>query len=267
MIKINDKTLIEIWQETYPKIRPWIAILLIGALLTSVLIDDTKYKIGILSSLVGNIIFLIFDLAKTLKTRLDKIDANLKEPSPPFYPDFNDALPVIKKTISRSLEKNGEVEIKILAVSAQYSWKSLIETIIPQFLRINKSISIKIEMLIVKPALLHNWGQRELENDANNTIIGIENFKRRYKTAFDENKISLDLYQYDNIPHWHGILIDKSVLFMGRCKWEKIGSHYHLLVGQIDYRQFAKSDRFGGDARLELMDNWIDAYKFRVSKI
>jgi hypothetical protein len=265
MIKINDKTLIEIWQETYPKLRPWIAVLLIGALLTSVIFDNTSYKVSILSAFAGNIIFLIFDLTKTLKSRLDKIDSNLQTPIPPFYPNFNNAVEVIKKTITDKLDKNKTVDVKILAVSAQYSWKVLIETIIPPLLK-TENIKINIEILIVKPSLLHNWGQIPLENDANNTIIGVENFKKKYKSSFSENKITLELYQYDNLPHWHGILIDKDVLFMGRCKWEQIDGKYHLLVGQIDYRQFKKADRFGGDARLELVDNWIDAYKFRVSK-
>src|SRR5690606_24257151 len=101
----QDKTLVEIWKETYPKIRPWVAIILVGAFLTSIVVDSTPYKIGILSALAGNIIFLIFDLANTLKARLDKIDNNIKEPQPPSYPDFNDALPIIKKTLIERLSR------------------------------------------------------------------------------------------------------------------------------------------------------------------
>jgi hypothetical protein len=264
-MKNQDKTLVEIWKETYPKIRPWVAIFLVGSFLTSVVVDSTPYKIGILSALASNIIFLIFDLSNTIKARLDKIDNNLKEPEPPTYPDFNDALPVIKKALMERLNRNKDVRIRILAVSAQFSWKTLIETTIPTLLKVGtKNPKIDIEVVIVKPSILHDWGQKQLENDAKNTLIGEENFKRKYKTSFETGKLSLKVYQYDNIPHWHGILIDNDVLFMGRCKWEVIDDkYYHLLVGQIDYRQFRLNDRFGGNARIELIDNWFDAYKFR----
>jgi hypothetical protein len=260
-----SKSLVEIWKETYVKLRPWIAIIFVGALLTSIFVDNTQYKIGLLLSLAANIILLIFDLNNSLKLRLDAIDNKLKEANPPQYPDFNDALPIIRKTLVRRLERNRDVNVKILAVSSQFSWKSMAESIIPSLLKVeNKTGKINIEIAIVNPEILLDWGQESLANDAKNTLIGEANIKRKYKTAFETEKLSLSIYKYDNIPHWHGILIDSDVLFMGRCKWEVVDDRYHLLVGQIDYRQFQKNDRFGGNTRIELVDNWFDAYRFRA---
>jgi hypothetical protein len=264
---LKDKTLLEIWKETYPIVRPWVAIILVATFLTSVVIDNTTYKIGILSALAGNIVFLIFDLTTTLKTRLDNIDKNLREPQPPSFESFNEALPVIKKVLIQKLNNNKDVSIKILAVSAQFSWKVLIQTTVPALLKIAKNPKIHVEIAIVKPSVLQNWGLKQLMKDAQNTIDGIEDFKLKYKTAFSEGKLGLEIYLYDNLPHWHGILIDNDILFMGRCKWEIIDEKYHLLVGQIDYRQFRMNDRFGGNARIELVDNWFNTYKFRSGKI
>ncbi len=267
-MKNRNKTLIEIWKETYPKLRPWVAIVLVGALLTSILIDDTKYKMAVLYALASNVIFLIFDLSTSIKTRLDKIDSNLKEPDPPFYVDFNAALPVIRTILSDRLTKNQDIHIRVLAVSAQFSWKSLVDTTIPALFDIgNKKQKINIEFVIVKPSVLRDWGQRQLESDANSTLLGVENFKGLYKKEFTAERLSLNVYQYDNIPHWHGILIDNDVLFMGRCKWKIIEGKYKLMVGQIDYRQFRTNDRFGGKTRIELVDNWFETYKFRAQRI
>jgi hypothetical protein len=264
----KEKSLIDIWKETYPKVRPWVAIVLVIAFLTSTAVDNTQYKIGLLSTLAANIIFLIFDLATSIKTRLDKIDSNFREPNPPDYIDFNAALPVIRVLLNERLTINKEVKIRILAVSAQFSWTSLIETTIPTlFNSTNKNQKIIIEIVVVKPSVLHDWGQKQLENNVRGTLIGEGTFKKMYQTAFNEGKVSLNIYQYDNIPHWHGILIDNDVLFMGRCKWKIIDGKYHLMVGQIDYRQFREKDKFEGKTRIELVDNWFETYKFRAQKI
>jgi hypothetical protein len=264
----KDKSLVDIWKETYPKIRPWVALILVGTFLTSFLSYNSEYKIVILFALASNIVFLIFDLANTIKTRLDRIESNLKEPEPPSYVDFNEALVVIKGVLSDRLSRNRDVKIKILSVSAQFSWKALVDTAIPVLLKSNNYRNkISIEIGIVKPSVLRDWGQQQLENDASNTLKGEKIFKSRHRSDFENKSISLEIYQYDNIPHWHGVLIDDDLLFMGRCKWELIDERYHLLAGQIDYRQFRVDDRFGGTTRIELVNNWFDTYKFRAGKI
>jgi len=266
--KTSNKPLIDICKETYPLIRPYVAIVLIGSLLLFSIIDNTSSKIGILAALASNIIFLIFDLSNTLKTRLDKIEQSLNQPEPQSYEDFNAALKDIKQILTDKLINNKDVQIKILAVSAQFSWKVLIESAIPKLLEIgNKDPKIDIEIVIVKPSVLRHWGQKKLEDDAQNTLNGEISFRKKFKTAFANGKLKLTIRQYDNIPHWHGILIDNDILFMGRCKWDKIDNHYHLLVGQIDYRLFKKGDRYGGDARIELVENWFDLYSVRALKI
>jgi hypothetical protein len=265
MIKPNFLVLI---RDRIAKIRPIIVgVFILAFSVAPLLTFIPKYRESIVIPFSVVLLYLFFDIYRELKERLDKIDMNLKEPQPPSYSDFNEALPIIKGILDERLSRDQDVTIRILAVSAQFSWKVLIETTIPQLLtNKNYKSKIHIELVIVKPSVLHEWGQRKLENDAKSTLIGEENFKRKYKTLFQEGKLSLFIHQYDNIPHWHGILIDNDLLFMGRCKWEVIDGRYHLLVGQIDYRQFRINDRFGGNTRIELINSWFDAYKFRATK-
>lgn len=261
------RTFLVTLRETVSKLRPYIAAAFIVAFSIAPLIQYQAYRVSIAASFGVVLLYLFFDIYRELIQRLENIEKNLKEPNPPQYADFNVALPVIKGILIERLKANDLVKIRILAVSAQFSWKSLIDTTIPQLFNIGKKQKIEIEIVIVKPSVLHNWGQKQLENDAQSTLLGEDTFKKVYKSAFSEGKISLNIYQYDNIPHWHGILIDDDILFMGRCKWKVIDGKYHLAVGQIDYRQFRLNDRFGGATRIELVDNWFETYKFRAQKI
>jgi len=71
---------------------------------------------------------------------------------------------------------------------------------------------------------------------------------------------------YENLPHWHGILINDGILFMGRTDWnfpdpelEKLP--YFLYVGQAEYRLFRKDDFTGGGGRIKRFISWFNYYK------
>jgi hypothetical protein len=265
---MKRKSLIKVFQEAYPKARPYIATVLVAAISTAPAIDSIAWRVGVTAALAVTILFLIFDLFNNLNKRLDTIDSKLKEEEPPTYNDFPSALPFIKEILTERLLQNKDVSIKILGVSAQFSWKNLIELTLPELFNIgHKKPKISVEIVIVNPSVLHQWGQELLKKESENTLEHLPIFKKDYKNYFNENRVSVDIWQYDNIPHWHGVLIDNDIFFMGRCKWKILnGTRYRLEVGQKEYRQFTKSDRFRGEVRIELFEQWFDAYKFRSQK-
>lgn len=263
---IEKRTLLQIFQEAYPKIRPIVAIILIIAISTSPVIDSLPWKIGVTSALGVTLLFLLFDLFKGINIRLDKIDYNLKVQEPPTYPNYNVALTAMKEILTDRLSHNKDVLIRIIGVSAQFSWKQLIEDTLPDLFNAgHKNPKIVVELLIVKPEVIEHWGQVGLKIDAETTLSRVPLFERKYAPEIQKGKISVAIFQYDNIPHWHGIMIDNDTFFMGRCKWETKDGRLHLQVGQKEYRQFNMNDNFKGNTRIELFNQWFEAYKLRAS--
>jgi hypothetical protein len=90
--------------------------------------------------------------------------------------------------------------------------------------------------------------------------LGIAVFRRNHRQMIDDGSITLRVEEYDNIPHWHGIMVDDDTLFLGRTNWRTGVAPWKLTVGQNVYRQFFLQDRFGGAERIEQFINWFDAY-------
>ncbi|MBL0358001.1 MAG: hypothetical protein IPP72_14475 [Chitinophagaceae bacterium] len=265
--KKEKKKFIVLMQEAYVKMRPYIAAFLVIAIATSPVIPNSNWRIGVTSTLAVTLLFLIFDLFKDLTKRLDTIDNKLKDEEPPTFDNFTYALNTMKSVINDRLIKSKDVKIKILGVSAQYSWKNLVELTIPELFEIgHKNPKITIEIVIVSPQVLLQWGQPQLAGEAEHTIKQSSIFRETYKTYFEAGKIDVEIFEYDNIPHWHGVLIDDEIFFMGRCKWKLIDEKFfRLQVGQKEYRQFAKNDRFRGAVRIDLFKQWFNIYKLRAN--
>jgi len=262
----KEKSWIQIFTEAYPKARPYIALIVVIAISTSPLIPNLYWRIVILSILASTLLLLLFDLFKEVNKRLDKIDSNLDVDEPPTFESFTNILPEIKSILFERLKENRDINIKIIAVSAQFSWRNLVEDTIPNVINIgNKSPKITIKLLIIEPALLHQWGQKKLKMDAERTLKGIPIISEKLKTEIDEGRLEFEVLLYDNIPHWHGVMIDDEILFLGRCKWNMYKKKKDLSVGQKEYRLFTKDDRFQGYQRVELFKNWFEAYTFRAS--
>jgi hypothetical protein len=91
----------------------------------------------------------------------------------------------------------------------------------------------------------------------------IEHCKRAHITL---EEADIKVRRIDYIPPRVGILIDKEILYAGRCSIQQddAGGH-HLLVGEGEYYYFSKrdgtrADRDRGEARIKEFSNAIQAY-------
>jgi hypothetical protein len=207
---------------------------------------------------------LAFDIYKELCDRLAAIERCLNEPEPPTYRDFTDAWPDIENTVTSYLNANEDVSIHILAVTSQFSWRYIVEDHIEEFLRLgNRKQKISVELAIVNPKLLNEWQQSKLKVDVRRTLEGIEVFMDRHADTLKQGRLAISIYQFDNIPHWHGILINNDTLFQGTARWIIQGDSFELTVGQNSYRKFRRNDRFRGTDMIILFENWLESYKLR----
>lgn len=263
---MKDK-LIESFRNAFRKARPAIVLILVILFLIYPYLPELSYtKLGVGVSLGLTILLMLFEFSKDLTERLDNIDSKLKNELPPSHQNFNTILPVLEKLLKEKVMQNRDVNIFILSVSGQFTWKLLIEDMIPELLNIasekNKP-KLNIEFVLVQPDVLGKWGQNRLKKSAEDTLDLLPIFKTEHKSKFDEGRISLEIHQYDNIPHWHAILIDDEDLFFGKCNWQVKNDGYSLQVGQLQYKQFSKNDRFEGNIQIDWVKNWFDVYKSR----
>lgn len=257
------------------KIRPWLvyAALLLIAVNSFVPSDQTVAKNGLLFVLGTTIFALIQDIFKVIVERLDSIDTRLRTDKPVTISNHNATLPLIKARLEEKLSKNDDVHIKIFSVSCLLSWSTIVEKMLPgMFVLGNRNPKIVVDIIICSSDLLLNWGQRTRAKNARNTLEFARDFASRYRSYFESGKISLNIYEYDNITQWHGVLINDEMLFLGRCDWqvENKGTpqaRYYLQVGEREYTQYENNDRFEGKEKIDRFNNWFDAYKVRSNKI
>ena len=258
------KTFTHLLMSSFPKARPWIALILVMAAATAPAIPSIPYRVAVLAALGLTIIYLFFDIYKELANRLTRIESQLGQPDPPSYQNFNDAFPAIDDTIKNRLNANQNVKIRILAVTSQYSWKTLIEDRIEEYIKLgNRQQKITIELAILFPSLLEDWGQTKLMIDTERTLKGIDIYIKKLDHDLKTGRLSIEVHKYDNVPNWHGILIDEDTLFFGRSRWTIRGDSMELTIGTNPYRKFTSTDTHNGKDRIVLFVNWFEAYKIR----
>ena len=110
------------------------------------------------------------------------------------------------------------------------------------------------------------WGQKKLCKYCQTTLSlkEIITEQEEYKKEIDNGRLELNLHLVDNMPHWHGLLINDEILYLGRSKWDMSKNHKEMHVGRKEYRKFTLTDRFQGYQRIEIFQHWFDAYKFRA---
>ena len=260
------KPWIKIIKDAYRKARPFLAFLSVICISLSPLVRNPTYKLIALSVLSSLLISIILDLFSEINKRFNIIDSKMGIKEPPTYLGFTEALPFIRQTVKDKWLLNQDVNIKIIAVSAQFSWKNIVEVLVPELIKYKTSkTKLKIDFVLVDPKVLRNWGQKKLSTHCTNVgaLYEIITSSEEFKLAIDNNKLEINICYIDNIPHWHGLLINEDVLYLGRCSWDMTRNHKEMLVGRREYRRFEKDDRFQGNHRIELFENWFKAYQFR----
>lgn len=276
--------------ESIPRVRLWLIYPLIVLWSAAPLIPNPAFKTVVLGILSVVIIQVLLDLFKhssakveALTARLDRaladvekqyfldrrdlarglhtIQSHLREPTPPTFPDFTAVLPVMKALIVERLEAGQNVHLRVMAISGQFTWKHLLFDGMETFVKyMGKSQKIRIEFVVVSQRTLEKWGQETLKIHKDSMERGVAVFRRNYSRMIDEGSISLRVEEYDNLPHWHGIMVDDDALFLGRTSWRAGAASWELSIGQNVYRQFFLQDRFRGAERIEQFRNWFDAY-------
>ena len=143
------KPWIKVIKDTYKKARPYIALVSVICISLSPLITHKTYKVIALTVLSSILVSIILDLFSEIEKRFEVINSKLGVKEPPTYFGFNSALPYVKQTLIEKLLRNENIHIKIIAVSAQFSWKNIVEVLLPELLKYNRNkVKFKVEFTL-----------------------------------------------------------------------------------------------------------------------
>lgn len=155
-----------------------------------------------------------------------------------------------------------QIHLRLLAVSMTYSWNGFIAAKLPRLLKENPLLKIRVDALIADHEFLmtKKIGQRAIDWAVESELNAkkASSFVKNECPNFN-GRLTLNLHAYNNIPHWHGWLINGEHLYLGRTDWEEFGGKPILYVGTNEYRYFDKRD-YTGERRIQLFKHWHSFY-------
>jgi cell division protein FtsL len=192
-----------------------------------------------------------------------------------YYNDFSETFLALERSIQEQiteLKNEGsdypEIKLKLLAVAMTYSWRNFVTTKIPRILEQYTDVNIKLEILFANHAFLksipmiienEDWAEESKKREKD-----IEDFVRYCKQF--QGRIQITARTYNNLPHWHGWLVNDRHLFLGRVKWAFSNEGPILKVGQNEYRHFDRKAGKESQDRIKLFQQWYRYYFQYASK-
>ena len=259
------------------------AYLLLVAFAIYPLIPYEPYKYIALFGFGMVLLRLLLDIDTGVTKRLSDIDSRVKsdhavvvglltDTTPPTWENFRaaskDILEDIDKLIASSTDK--ALQIDILGVSARYSWPLLEDHLLSILSKpAHSGCKIKVRLAVCQRTVLEQWALTQQTYDLDKTLAGLAEVQRVLRERFESGQLSIELIQFDLLPMWHGVMLGDKILYMGRTRWDmsRTGEAPTLQVGSREYRRFVRQDAFGGNARIEMFNNWFSRLQLRHGEL
>jgi hypothetical protein len=255
----------------YKKHRLTLAYLIMSLVLVAPYLDIVfpalDLRVKILSALPLFLLFLFNDWRTEMDDRLKKVENGLNNPDPPMFRRFPAMEEEMNQVLNALVASSDKVTVKVIGVSSKFSRPFLLRVIDDLIEAEQKKVlDIEIGIVVTEPAKLGEWGLDDWERSSRISIEEICTFQRKHLNKMIESKIDLELFEYDNIPHWHGVMFNDKILFMGRTEWYKGGDdlQWQLRVGEVEYRRFERGDSYGGAGRIDRFMLWYQRYRERA---
>jgi hypothetical protein len=201
-------------------------------------------------------------VSESIKTSI-KIEPVVDFPnSHAAFASLADKIELLIKERKQHRIKNICIDLKLIAVAMYYS-KGWIEADIPRLLSKYNDVNFSLNLLIISPEHLKSLNIPKNIVDwcksSEESIVFIQEFYKEYFIKYG-TRLKLNLRTYQNIPHWHGWLLENEYLFLGRTNWTFNADKTPVLqVGQNLYRYFDKTTN-GWEERIQLYQNWFTYY-------
>lgn len=161
------------------------------------------------------------------------------------------------------------ITIDVLGVSLHHS-RVWMENDFKDFMAEFPGVSVELRLVFVDPAVLKkyefspqpvDWAAESQER-----VEWVHDTLRPF-AQWTNNRLRIHVRTIPNLPHWHGILIERRYLFLGRVSWTDGTERFHerplrLTCAHNGYRVFAVDDRHHGDERVALFRRWMAHYLY-----
>lgn len=165
------------------------------------------------------------------------------------FESINDAWLVAKPEVEKALSRRS-AEIFWLGVTLGDAWPRLSEVL--RYKIHNGSASdVTIRLAQVHPDFLGEISQT-LADRAENYWRAIEEFKLELSDGLRNNNITIVCNRYRYMPNYHGLLINRSRLFLSTVAWDKDT----LLVAENHFELYDRTSNLG-QHKLEVFLGWL----------
>ena len=138
-----------------------------------------------------------------------------------------------------------------------HAWQFLVSTLLPILLDNNKQkVVLEIAMLDSDwselPKINPDWVSRSATHFKEITRFIEDNEEILTKKGWE-----IKIYTYRYVPNWHGILVDKDMLFLGSCFWtgKKISG------GENQYELITPTEGVSEQFKIKQFKSWFEYIK------
>lgn len=174
---------------------------------------------------------------------------------------FEIALGILRKFADA--EEVAVVDLRLISVALCYTWEFIENDFVP-IARQNKNIQYSWKIAITDPEYLSQFQfdskQYDWKKQTSDIISRIKNLEAKLHEDGVTN-VSFEVFPYKSIPQWHGLLIDRKYLLIGRSDWELTteSGYPRLTVGSNTYRYYNYTKNYG-QLRIDLFRHWFGFY-------
>jgi len=167
-----------------------------------------------------------------------------------WYPDVHAVLPQMTAILKESFDSEVPTSIEVLGITVSHMWeyvRGLINDKSVKGLSVQFAIMAGTEQQV--NCLQTNWHEMAA---AFRKEIG--NYVRRHAADLGRRDITVDVHEYDHVPMFNGILINKKHLFFSFCSWHAEGH----MERAVTFYCYYTSDTKVGRSYIRMFRGWLD---------
>ncbi len=258
--------------QFYKKFRVWIVYFVMGLIVVAPYLESafhvTELRLTILTACPLLMVFLLNDWVTEVIGRLAKLEESIKNPDPPMFKDFPKVEDRLDALLGELIAEGKPIRIDVLGVSAKYTWQYFQRVISGVLANPPKDLDLAVRIAVTCPSKLDEWELRGWSKACRYNLDFFKEYSADHCKTLARAGIRVAMFEYDNLPHWHGVIINDSILFQGRTEWfrDRDEKGWDLRVGEVEYREFHLDDHYGGKTRIARFVQWFNRYLARAQE-
>lgn len=203
---------------------------------------------------------------KSLQSKIDYLEnRSLHSPLESFR-DFDAAWPTIENLLldklSEASKDNEKLKLRIMGVCLHKSFPRIKSFLLERDL-LGATIEIRLSVLSpqcdVWQRLDGRWNglRKSFDDDLDDLVKMLEKMKERNEL---KSRISIKYREYDYVPNFHGMMINKKEIFMSSCTWD---SDRHLKAGQNIYEYYREDISELHASKITFFRRWFDYGRYQ----